>query len=129
MLKRAAWRTWVDFARLARYEIGPSGEPGRPVFDFFSTLLGAVAVRGRVPRERAAEGVERAAISGLGGAADETASIGKIVGPGFSGAEVVDAVETIVDTYLAVRRDDEKFIDTHRRVGNAPFKEKLYATH
>ena len=65
----------------------------------------------------------------LGGAADETASIGKIVGPGFSGAEVVDAVETIVDTYLAVRRDDEKFIDTYRRVGNEPFKEKLYATH
>ena len=29
----------------------------------------------------------------------------------------------------AVRRDDEKFIDTYRRVGNAPFKEKLYATH
>ncbi|HIC67538.1 MAG TPA: nitrite/sulfite reductase, partial [Paracoccus sp.] len=64
----------------------------------------------------------------LGGAADETASIGKIVGPGFSGAEVVDAVETIIDTYLAVRRDDEKFIDTYRRVGNEPFKEKLYAT-
>ena len=65
----------------------------------------------------------------LGGAADGSAAIGGILGPGFSGTEVVDAVETIVDTYLAVRRDDEKFIDTHRRVGNAPFKEKLYATH
>jgi sulfite reductase (NADPH) hemoprotein beta-component len=65
----------------------------------------------------------------LGGAADGDAAIGAIVGPGFSGEDVVDAVETIVDTYLAVRRDDEKFIDTYRRVGNDPFKEKLYATH
>ncbi len=65
----------------------------------------------------------------LGGAADENAAIGGIIGPAFSGDDVVDAVETVVDTYLAVRRDDERFIDTYRRVGNEPFKEKLYATH
>ena len=33
----------------------------------------------------------------------EDAAIGKIVGPGFSDDEVVDAVETIVDTYLGLR--------------------------
>src|SRR5881628_4231465 len=36
----------------------------------------------------------------LGGSGDETCSIGEIVGKGFSSAGVIDAVETIVDTYL-----------------------------
>ncbi len=65
----------------------------------------------------------------LGGSADENASIGDIVGPSFGAAEVVDAVETIIDTYLHVRADGERFLDTYRRVGLKPFKEKLYAAH
>ncbi len=63
----------------------------------------------------------------LGGSADENASIGEIVGPAFSSDKVVGAVETVVDTYLARRRDGERFIDTYRRVGPDPFKEALYA--
>jgi len=63
----------------------------------------------------------------LGGSADENAAIGAIVGPAFSEAEVVDAVETVIDTYVGLRVDDEHFIDTYRRVGPAPFKETLYA--
>ena len=43
--------------------------------------------------------------------------------------KVVGAVETIIDTYLRVRRDDERFLDTYRRVGLKPFKERLYAAH
>ena len=39
----------------------------------------------------------------LGGSGDETASIGEIIGPGFSYDGVVDAVETVVDTYLKHR--------------------------
>ena len=39
----------------------------------------------------------------LGGSGDETASVGEIIGPGFSIDDVVDAVETVVDTYLKVR--------------------------
>ena len=65
----------------------------------------------------------------LGGSADEDAAIGEIVGPGFSSEEVVDAVETIIDTYLALRDDGERFLDTYRRVGLEPFKETLYAAH
>ena len=65
----------------------------------------------------------------LGGSADENASIGDIVGPAFSADAVVGAVETVIDTYLAVREDGERFLDTYRRVGLAPFKEKLYAAH
>ena len=63
----------------------------------------------------------------LGGSADETASIGDIVGPAFSSDTVVDAVESILDVYLERRQNGERFIDTYRRVGQAPFKEKLYA--
>ncbi len=65
----------------------------------------------------------------LGGAADENAAIGKIVGPAFSYDRVVDAVETIVDTYLGLRTEGETFNQALARVGFAPFKEKLYATH
>jgi len=65
----------------------------------------------------------------LGGSADDDAAIGSIVGPAFSGEDVVDAVETIVATYLEVRRDGERFIDTYRRLGAGPFKETLYAAH
>ena len=63
----------------------------------------------------------------LGGSAEEDAAVGKIVGPAFSYDDVVDAVETIVDTYVAIRRDGERFNDTVARVGLAPFKETLYA--
>ncbi len=66
----------------------------------------------------------------LGGNADENAALGDIVGPSFAYDEVVGAVETIVDTYLAVRESpDEAFLATYARVGLRPFKEKLYAAH
>ena len=63
----------------------------------------------------------------LGGSGDETASVGEIIGPGFSSEDVVDAVETVVDTYLKVRQGpDENFLAAYRRLGQAPFKEALY---
>lgn len=64
----------------------------------------------------------------LGGSADENMTIGKIVGPSFSEDEAVDAIETILETYLSLRDDEERFIDCYRRLGPAPFKETLYAT-
>jgi len=63
----------------------------------------------------------------LGGSGDETCSIGEIVGPGFSSDGIVDAVETVVDTYLKLRASvDEPFLATYRRLGQEPFKEALY---
>ena len=63
----------------------------------------------------------------LGGSGDEHASIGEIIGKGFSTDEVVDAVETLVDTYIAKRESaDEPFLAAYRRLGPAPFKEALY---
>jgi sulfite reductase (NADPH) hemoprotein beta-component len=63
----------------------------------------------------------------LGGSADEQSSLGKIVGPSVPRERVADAVESIVHTYLGLRNEGERFLDTYRRVGMAPFKEKLYA--
>ena len=65
----------------------------------------------------------------LGGDATETAALGAIVGPAFAYDEVADAVETLVNTYVDLRRGGERFLDTYRRVGIEPFKEKLYAAH
>ena len=62
----------------------------------------------------------------LGGSGDENASIGDVIGPAFSSADVVDAVETIVETYLEIRHEGEIFLDTYRRLGEGPFKERLY---
>ncbi|MAM11549.1 MAG: sulfite reductase [Rhizobiaceae bacterium] len=63
----------------------------------------------------------------LGGSADENTSIGEIVGRGFEPEKVTDAVETIVDTYLHLRRDrSETFIEAYRRLGAQPFKDALY---
>lgn len=63
----------------------------------------------------------------LGGSATNDATIGELIGPAFSYDSVVDAVETLVRTYVAHRENGELFKDTYRRIGPAPFKEALYA--
>jgi sulfite reductase (NADPH) hemoprotein beta-component len=62
----------------------------------------------------------------FGGSGAEDASLAKIVGPGFSEDGVVDAIEKATDVYLQLRGDGERFLDTYRRVGIAPFKEAIY---
>ena len=71
-------------------------------------------------------GVENYQIT-LGGDHTESARVGDRGGPGFSAAEIVPAVERIVDTYLDLRASaDEPFIDTYKRTGIDPFKAALY---
>jgi sulfite reductase (NADPH) hemoprotein beta-component len=62
----------------------------------------------------------------LGGSGAEDASLAKIIGPGFSQDGVVDAVETVIETYRKLRSPGERFLDTYRRVGVEPFKEAVY---
>ena len=72
------------------------------------------------------KGVETYQVT-LGGTGDETCSVGDITGPGFSSEDVVDAIETVVDTYIGLRRDaSEDFLSAYRRVGMGPFKKALY---
>ncbi len=63
----------------------------------------------------------------LGGNQDKDASIGKILGPSFRQDDMPDVIEKIIKTYLEKRSDEESFLDTYRRIGLAPFKERVYA--
>jgi sulfite reductase (NADPH) hemoprotein beta-component len=62
----------------------------------------------------------------LGGSGAEDVSLGSITGPGFDEDGIVDAVERVTDKYLELRTDGERFVDTYRRAGMAPFKEAIY---
>lgn len=63
----------------------------------------------------------------LGGNADHDASLGDILGPSFGADDMADVVEEILNTYLDNRQGDERFLDTYRRIGLTPFKERVYA--
>ena len=54
------------------------------------------------------------------------AALGKVIGPSFASAEMPDVVENLVATYLELRHEDERFVDTVHRVGIAPFKGRVY---
>ena len=64
----------------------------------------------------------------LGGKADEGARLGALIGPAVPYGQVADVVEDIAAAYVELReRPDELFIDTVKRVGVEPFKERVYA--
>jgi sulfite reductase (NADPH) hemoprotein beta-component len=65
----------------------------------------------------------------FGGRADEKAAIGEIQGPGLKHDEVAPALRRVISKYLELRSSkSEKLADTMGRVGQAPFKEALYAS-
>jgi sulfite reductase (NADPH) hemoprotein beta-component len=63
----------------------------------------------------------------LGGNASNDASLGDVLGPSFGADDMPAVIQKIVDVYVANRNAEELFIDTYRRIGAAPFKEKVYA--
>jgi len=63
----------------------------------------------------------------LGGAQGNDASLGKVIGPSFAAADVPDVIERLVDVYVEKRHEDERFIETVKRIGLEPFKERVYA--
>ena len=62
----------------------------------------------------------------LGGSEGADTSLGTITGPGFDEDGIVDAVEKATEVYLANKQGEERFLDTYRRIGMAPFKEAIY---
>ncbi len=62
----------------------------------------------------------------IGGCEGADTSLGQITGPGFDEDGIVDAVEKATALYLAQRSAGERFLDTYRRIGMAPFKEAIY---
>ncbi len=63
----------------------------------------------------------------LGGSGREDASLGKVLGKSVAADEVPSVLRKILETYVEQRTDEERFLDTVRRVGLEPFKEKVYA--
>ena len=64
----------------------------------------------------------------LGGKADENAVLGTLIGPAVPYAQVADVVEDIAAAYIDLREEPgELFIDTFKRVGIEPFRERVYA--
>ena len=64
----------------------------------------------------------------IGGTQGDHAAIGKVIGPSFAAREMPDVVARLVETYVELRHEDERFVDTVRRLGIEPFKERVYAT-
>ncbi len=56
------------------------------------------------------------------------ATVGKVLGPGFSAEQLPQAIDNLVDTWQTHRNDDESFADTFERIGKEPFKERVYAS-
>lgn len=62
----------------------------------------------------------------LGGSQAKDASIGKILGPSFSQDDMPAVIDKLLSTYLDLREGEEIFLETYRRVGIEPFKERVY---
>ena len=65
----------------------------------------------------------------LGGSASNDASLGKTLGRSIEQDQVVVVIGQILDVYVEQRQTNETFLQVIRRVGFAPFKERVYGTH
>ncbi len=63
----------------------------------------------------------------LGGNAGNDASLGAVLGPSFGRDEVTNVIEKILNLYVEQRVEGENFLETYKRIGLQPFKEKVYA--
>ncbi len=62
----------------------------------------------------------------LGGSQSKDAAIAKILGPSFKQEDMPDIIERILSTYVDLRKEEESFLETYKRVGLDPFKERVY---
>lgn len=65
----------------------------------------------------------------LGGSSGRNASLGQILGPSFAQDVMPDVIEKVIAVYVEQRTEDEQFLDTFRRIGIDPFKERVYAAN
>ena len=65
----------------------------------------------------------------LGGSAGREASLAQILGPSFAQDEMADVIDKLIKVYVEHRTEEESFLDTFRRVGIDPFKERVYAAN
>lgn len=63
----------------------------------------------------------------LGGSPGRDAALGDRLGPAIAKHNVADAVARIIEAYVERREGEERFLDTYRRIGIEPFKQRVYA--
>jgi sulfite reductase (NADPH) hemoprotein beta-component len=64
----------------------------------------------------------------IGGAPNgHEADLGQVIGRSFKQEEIPDVLERLFKVYIELREGDERFVDTVRRTGIAPFKAGAYA--
>jgi sulfite reductase (NADPH) hemoprotein beta-component len=63
----------------------------------------------------------------IGGSQGLDATLGKVIGPSFAAADVPDVIASLLEVFVERRQHGERFIDTLRRVGTEPFRERVYA--
>ena len=62
----------------------------------------------------------------LGGSAGNNTALGRVLGPAIVKQHAGRAVEIIIETYIELREPGETFLETLRRAGPKPFKERVY---
>jgi sulfite reductase (NADPH) hemoprotein beta-component len=62
----------------------------------------------------------------IGGSVSGISSLGDVIGPSVAKSEVAETIAKLLDVYVAHREDGEEFLDCVRRLGVAPFREKVY---
>ncbi len=63
----------------------------------------------------------------IGGAAGADAALGSVIGPSVAKSDVAETIARLLSVYVERREPEERFLDTVRRLGVKPFKEKVYA--
>ena len=63
----------------------------------------------------------------IGGAAGTDAALGHVIGPSVPKREVPETIARLLAVYVERRESEERFLDTVRRLGIKPFKERVYA--
>jgi sulfite reductase (NADPH) hemoprotein beta-component len=63
----------------------------------------------------------------IGGAAGADAALGTVIGPSVAKRDVAETLARLLAVYVEKRLPEERFLDTVRRLGVKPFKERAYA--
>ena len=64
----------------------------------------------------------------LGGSAGNDTRIGERLGPAVPRADVAETIARLLEVYVELRQEDERFVDTVRRTGIEPFRAGAYAS-
>jgi sulfite reductase (NADPH) hemoprotein beta-component len=62
----------------------------------------------------------------IGGSASEDAALGEVIGPSVPQAAVAGTIQKLIDVYVERRHEEERFVDTVRRIGVEPFQDRVY---